>query len=294
MAAGGTARDGVRRVAAERGDGAALRSPFRTHVALPGDHGAWAFLLGPLVIGLCAGGRLGVASLWLGAAVLAAFLIRQPIGLAVKIASGRRGRQDLAAARFWIVAYGALGLAALAALVARGFGYLVVLGLPALPIFFWFLVLVARRSERRQVLLEVLATATLALAAPAAMWVGLGRPDPRGWLLWALVAAPSATSILFAHLRLAQRGWPERGAWPARLRAGAPVLALSAVAVAAVAALAAGGRVPSALVAPYLFRLAEAIEGTLRPAVGWKPRRIGFRLLWGTLGFTALFVWAWR
>ena len=30
------------------------------HVALPGDHGSWVFLLGPLLIGLFAGGRWSI------------------------------------------------------------------------------------------------------------------------------------------------------------------------------------------------------------------------------------------
>ena len=79
---------------------------FLRHVALPSDHGSWVFLLSPLLIGLFAGGRWSVASLFLIIAALAAFLIRQPVTTAVKIYSGRRNRRELPAAWFWIGIYG--------------------------------------------------------------------------------------------------------------------------------------------------------------------------------------------
>jgi hypothetical protein len=74
---------------------------FARHIALPQDHGSWVFLFSPLLIGLFAGGHLSQASLLLIIAALAAFLLRQPVTIAVKVYSGRRSRRDLPAARFW-------------------------------------------------------------------------------------------------------------------------------------------------------------------------------------------------
>jgi hypothetical protein len=65
---------------------------MRRHVALPADHGSWVFLCSPLLIGLAAGGRWTVVSVYLVVAALAGFLIRQPLTIAVKIYSGRRAR----------------------------------------------------------------------------------------------------------------------------------------------------------------------------------------------------------
>src|SRR5574337_856184 len=126
-----------------------VASRFRRHIALPTDHGSWVFLLIPLLVGLFAGGRWTPAILPLVVAALAAFLLRQPVTIAVKAYSGRRSRSDLPAARFWMLVYGLIGLLALAALFALGFWYLLVLALPAAPVFGWHLYLVARREERR-------------------------------------------------------------------------------------------------------------------------------------------------
>ncbi|HEX7976819.1 MAG TPA: YwiC-like family protein, partial [Anaerolineales bacterium] len=115
---------------------------FRKVIALPQDHGSWVFLLSPLLIGLFAGGRWTPATAPLIVAAFAAFLIRQPVTMAVKALSGRRPRQDLAPALFWAAVYGLVGAAAFAALVLQGFGYLLVLALPGLPVFAWHLLLV--------------------------------------------------------------------------------------------------------------------------------------------------------
>ena len=78
-----------------------MRSYFRKTIALPSDHGSWVFILSPLIIGLFAGGLWQGASFILIIAAMAAFLIRQPVTMAVKSISGRRPSRDLPAAIFW-------------------------------------------------------------------------------------------------------------------------------------------------------------------------------------------------
>jgi hypothetical protein len=270
------------------------RDLFQRHVALPGDHGAWVLLLGPLLIGLCAGGRWRTVSLYLTVAVLAAFMIRQPITLVVKAYSGRRSGDVLPAAWFWTAVYAAIGLLHVVGLVIRGYGYLLYLALPGLPVFVWHLWLVSRRAERRQWLVELLASGALALAAPAGMWVGLGRPDPTGWLLWCIVWAQSVTSIAHAYMRLAQRGLDRTPARPERLRMGAAPLVASLGALAVVLVLGLEGILPRWLFVPYALQAVEVIRGVSRPAIGLKPRAIGFRQLAVSTLFTVLFILTWR
>ena len=174
---------------------------FRRQVALPQDHGSWVFILSPLLVGIFAAPGFSPASINLIVAAMAAFLIRQPVTMAVKAYAGRRPRTDLPAARFWMVMYGAVLLAALAGLVAEGFFYVLYLAVPGVPIFAWHLWLVSRREERHRAGVEILATGVLALTAPAAFWVGSGRYDPAGWWLWVLTWFQSAASIVYAYLR---------------------------------------------------------------------------------------------
>ena len=193
-------------------------SIFLRHIALPQDHGSWVFLLSPLLVGIFAGGDRSPATAYLILASLAAFLIRQPITIAVKVYSGRRSRRDLPAARFWFAVYALLGLAGLVGLIALGHAYLLYLAIPAAPVFVWHLYLVSRRAERRQAGVEIVASGVLALAAPAAYWIGQGFPNPLGWWLFGLIWLQSAASIVYAYMRLAQRELSEIPDLKTRLR----------------------------------------------------------------------------
>jgi len=267
---------------------------LRRYIALPGEHGAWVFILSPLLIGLIAGGRWSSASAYLIIAAMAAFLIRQPVTIAVKAYSGRRSKRDLPAASFWIVFYTLFGSLPMIGLVLSGYGYLLYLALPGIPVFVWHLVLVSRRAERRQAGVEVVASGVLALAAPAAYWVGVGHPDPQGWWLFALSWMQSAASIVYAYLRLEQRELPDIPDRSTRLRMGRRALVYTSFNLGAVAILSMLKLLPSLLPLPYLLQWCESLWGTFYPAVGVKPTLIGLRQLFVSTLFTLLFIITWN
>lgn len=271
-----------------------MQTIFRRQIALPQDHGSWVFLLSPLIIGLFAGKSFSAASLALVVAALAAFLIRQPVTVAVKAYSGRRPRTDLPAARFWMVVYGTLVTLSIAELVVLGETYILLLAIPALPVFAWHLWLVSRRSERRQAEIEILATGVLALAAPAAYWIGQGGYHPLGWVLWVLTWFQSAASIVHAYLRLEQREWTSTPDLGTRFRAGWRAIAYTVFNLTVSLALGAFGIITGLVCLPYLLQAVETLWGTVKPAIGAKPVAIGVRQLIVSTEFTILFLLTWR
>jgi hypothetical protein len=271
-----------------------LQYIFRKHLALPQDHGSWVFILSPLCIGLFGGESWSTATIFLVLAAFSAFLVRQPVTIAVKAYSGRRSRRDLVPAFFWILVYGLVGLLALTGLVIQGFGFILLLGLPGLPVFAWHLFLVSKRSERRQMAVEVVGSGVLALAAPAGLWIGAGYPDPRGWWLFVLVWLQSAASIVYAYLRLEQRPLASIPPIKKRLAMGTRAFAYSSFNLGAVTILSLLSVLPILLPLPYLLQWTETIWGTLRPAVGEKPVAIGTRQLIVSTLFTILFILTWR
>ena len=268
-------------------------SLFLRHVALPSDHGSWVFLLSPLLIGLFAGNSRSLATIYLIITALAAFLIRQPVTIAVKVYSRRRNRRELPAAWFWIGIYALICALSLAGLLAQGFGYLFVLALPGIPVFAWHLYLVSKRAERRQLGVEIVGSGVLALAAPAGYWIGVGSLDPIGWLLLALTWLQSAASIVYAYLRLEQRDLDSIPELNTRLRMGQRALIYTSFNLLFVAALAVTNLVSPLLTLPYALQLGETIWGTLKPAVGKRPTAIGFRQLIVSSLFTLLFILTW-
>lgn len=266
---------------------------FRRTIALPSEHGAWVFLLSPLLIGLAVGGRWTLATTWLVVAALAVFLLRQPVSYLVKVLSGRRPTSDLPSAIFWCAVYGSLGLGAASGLWWLGFGFLFYLVLPAALVFVWHLWLISRRAERRQMLVEIVGSGILALAAPAAVWVAQGAPSWVGWELWALTWAQSAASIIYAYLRLAQRTLPVYPPVAERWRMGRWALLATAGNMVAAGLLSGLQLAPVALALPYALQFLETVWGTLQPAVGLRPVRIGLRQLLVSSLFTLLFMGVW-
>lgn len=271
-----------------------MKTLFRRQIALPQEHGAWVFLLSPLFIGLIAGKTLNAASLALSVAALAAFLIRQPLTMLVKIRSGRRPQSDLPAAWFWMALYGFILLLAVSGLLYYGYTTILLLAIPAGPVFAWHLWLVSRREERRQAGIEILATGVLALAAPAAFWIGQGAYDPIGWALWMLTWLQSAASIVYAYLRLEQREWQSAPNLVDRLRAGQRALAYTGFNLGLAAVLGALGVTPRLVFLPYLLQFTETLWGTLHPALGARPVAIGARQLVISTLFTIVFIFVWR
>jgi hypothetical protein len=266
---------------------------FLRHVALPSDHGSWVFLLSPLLIGLFAGGSWSTAVLYLIIAALAAFLIRQPVTILVKIFSGRRSQRDLPAAWFWIGVYSFIGALGLLGLVLQGFAFIFILALPGIPVFIWYLYLVSKRAERRQLGVEIVGSGVLALAAPAGYWIGVGSPDPLGWLLMILTWLQSAASIVYAYLRLQQRDLEQIPDVKIRIRMGRRALAYTTFNILLVLVLALVNLVSLLLLLPYSLQWLETIYGTLTPAVGKRPTAIGFRQLSISTLFTLLFILTW-
>jgi len=273
----------------------ATSSPIlRKHIAIPQDHGSWVFILSPLFIGLFAGGTFTLSSVFLCIAAMAAFMLRQPATILVKVFSNRRSQDELPAAVFWCGVYGTIALYSLFVLMRAGFDFIPYLAVPGVPVFAWHLWLVSKRDERRQINVELIATGVLSLAAPAAYWVGVGKYDPIGWWLWILVWFQTSASIVYAYLRLEQReqaqGPDRSGQWKMGWRAAlytsfnfASVLILSLFAV-----------LPRFLFIPYLVQWMETLWGITHPATGWKPTRIGIRQLIVSTIWTILFILTWR
>jgi len=262
------------------------------HIAIPSEHGAWIFLFSPLLIGLAIGG-ISKDSLPLVVAMLSAFLVRQPTTMLVKIISGRRSKNDLYASLIWFLIYSLVLLISLVVLILQKSIFILFLAVPAIPVFIWHLWLVSKRAERRQIWIEIAASGVLALAAPAAYWVGLQRYDSIGWLLWGLSWLQVAGTILFAYLRLDQRQLKERPPQKELLKMSHESFLFNTTLFAGVLILALMGWVPAYLPIAFLVQPMEVIWGTYHPAISVAPKKIGIRQLIISSLFTIVFIITW-
>ena len=223
---------------------------------MPAEHGGWAFLGEPILLGLLV--AWSPAGLLAALAAIAGFLARQP--LRVWLGDVRRGHRypRTVQARRAFAVLAVVSAAALAAAVALARGpVLLALGFSA-PLAAVALAL-DLSLRGREPAAEMVAPLALATAAPAIALAG-GWDPPAAFGLWGVLAARIVPSIVYVRARLRlDRGEP----------AGiALALALHATAVAAVAALAVAGLAPW-LSAWALVALLARAAWQLSP---WRPR----------------------
>lgn len=266
------------------------KSIWQRNIALPSDHGSWIFLLSPLLIGFFVGGNWSRAHLLLTTAAMAAFLLRQPAATIVKAYSGRKSRKDLRVAFFWFFLYGIIGASAVLGLIFQGYSYILWLALPGIAVFGWHLLLVSRRAERHQMGVDIIASGSLALAAPAGYWVGAGQPDSTGWWLWGLVWFQVASSIVYAFLRLEQRKLKEIPPPKQRWQLGQRAMAYASFNLVAAVLFSVLGWQPQWLWLAFMIQWLEVVWGIQNPAVQVKPTQIGFRQLFVSTLFTIIFI----
>jgi hypothetical protein len=235
-----------------------MRSVRLRPIALPVEHGGWALVGAPILLGLWV--APSVSGAWLGVAALAVFLARQPAGLA--LSDWRRGRRYPRTrwAEGFALGYALAALAALAcaAVTARGaFWPPLALAAPLVA------VQVAHDlASRGRALAAQVCGATASGAVAAAIVMAEGWPLRQAVVPWALLALQSLTAIVYvgARLRLA------RGAGAARW----PSLA------AHVAALAAAGASAWFGSAPWLGVVVFAMLA-VRAWIGLLPRSLATR-----------------
>jgi hypothetical protein len=263
---------------------------LRKHFILPAEHGAWIWWIGPLAIGVAAAGAWSADVLLLAGAVLASFLLRQPATILVKVRSGRRPSREARPALAWAaVDLALLGLGT-AALAARGHGGILVLAIPGVAVFAWYLLLVSRREERGQMGVEIVGAGALALAAPAAYWVCGGSNAALPWILWLLCWLQSAASILLVHFRLGYRKRETAPPFRERAREGWRALLYHGFNGALAVALALAGWIPALMAGSFLVMILDAVDAIARPPIGLPPTRIGLRQLVASSLFVVLSV----
>jgi hypothetical protein len=243
-------------------------------IALPVEHGGWAFLGAPILLGLWV--APSITGVWLGLAALGAFLSRQPLKLT--LGDRRRGKRyprTMWAERF-VLAYGAVALLAFGAAwltTEHAFWLPLLLAIPPAVVQLRF----DMRKQSRTLPAELGgAVALAALAATIAMAGGRGLG--RAILLWLLLALQAVPAIIYVgvRLRLARREPVSR----------TPTYVAHGVALVVAVGLAWLGAAPWLAATAFALLVARAIIGLLPRSLATPTPLVGVQ----ELGFSFLTV----
>lgn len=239
---------------------------------IPREHGAWAMLLTSLALGQAVAARLNPASPCLWLLVITVFCLREPLAL-------WRGKRPDKAVKRWTVAL-ALAALVLAGTLFRWYGVaFLLLALPAAVLF----VLHAewqRRGVRRSWQAELVGTAGITFAAPAAYYAATGSLGMAGISLWMALFAYFATQVAFVR-------WKLRA--PADRRLGRLSLLLQALVAAAFLGLGFAGIVPPGLFLAFIPGMIKAyLAAVAKVGRRQKVARIGWTEVLYSLMFFAL------
>jgi hypothetical protein len=163
---------------------------------LPREHGTWAWLLLPLVLGGAVAGRANLPVALLGVSAVFGFVARVPAELAF-----RRDAHRMANGA-WAILLGttaAAGVVALLTFYERW--WLLPLGVPVIvgPV----LVISFRGLRFRwRDFGELLVVASFSVLAPAAHYAALGSLEATGFSLWLLSALYGGSSVLYVRMLL--------------------------------------------------------------------------------------------
>jgi len=172
---------------------------LRFALKLPKEHGAWAMLYVPFVLGVAVAGRVNWQVLLLLLSATAVFISRE--SLLVYCRARARGRDATEAGRTLLL-YLALAAAFGSPLIfACNLFLLIPLGLVGAA-----LLLIngkqATRMEERSTTGEIMAIGGLTMTAPAAYYAASGRWDVTAFWLWLLSALYMASSVFYIKLRV--------------------------------------------------------------------------------------------
>lgn len=177
---------------------AVKKRPNLKSIALPAEHGGWGFLLEPVLLGLIA--AFSGAGVVLALGMLGAFLLHQPLKIALKDrAKGRRTERTGWAERFILLYGGTAGLIFAWLILSQDLGFLLplLLALPLIIWQFWYDLL----NQSRALIAELCGAVALGAIAPSIALLA-GWAFGAALVLWALVALRAVPSILYVRARL--------------------------------------------------------------------------------------------
>ena len=254
------------------------------------EHGSWAVVFVPLVVGIGVAGRFDTSELLLVCVVASGFMMYVPLQTILRHRLARQpsdGRQR--AARFWVSVFGAIGFVSSLVLVLAGFPLVLLFALLA-AIFFGGNFLLVRYFQKT-LTSDLIAVAGLTLGAPAAYYTASARIDEMAVSLWILNVLFFGSGIFYVHMKMHASGLKKQPmSLSDKFLVGRMNIFYHLILVIIVVGLSAVHLTPQLAILAFVPVIAHTMLGTARLSSRVRYKSLGFALLAQSLLFCALVI----
>ncbi len=243
------------------------------------EHGSWAVLFVPMIVGAVYMNTFSWNVVLLAFSSLGVFLSYVPVHTLLREYIGvRQGKEKIAAAKFWAVAYLGAGILFVLPLLAQGLWNLLFISILGALSFFGNFFLT--RKIQKSIPSDLVAVIGLTLSAPSAYYVSTKLLDVHALVLWLLNVLFFGCSVFYVHLKIqASKLRKEPGSLYENFFTAKLSVLYHFVVIALVRILVLNGLAPVMTVFAFLPMFFHAIIGTVRLGRRVKFKNLGFMLL---------------
>lgn len=257
---------------------------------IPKEHGAWAVLFVPMIVGVGSTGLWPGRVLLLALSALATFASYVPARILLRdrffVAQGRERVQQ---ARFWLIASFLLGLSFAVPLLMMGYWYLLPFG--AIGCIGFAVNFGLTRRFPKTITGDLVSVFSLTLSAPAGYYVVLGVLDQTAFLLWLLNFLFFGCSVFYVHMKIRAASLrKEELTWGERMSLGKLNLIYHVAVLAIVSVLAWRHFTPELAALAFVPMAVHAIYGTSKLSSQIRFKNLGFVLVGQAILFALMMV----
>lgn len=262
---------------------------FSERFLLPREHGGWAMLAAPVIVGFSsAGGVSPSVCILFSVGALAAYVLRRPLE---NLVTGKKTGREV---RLAVVYSLCAGIGFLPLIFFYGRSLLLGFSLPAgaaLALMLWL----GSRKLARSVGAEFLAIGILALGAPAAYYAASGTLPPEAGGLWFLHALFFMGPVFYVKMVVAgHRAFRDNSFLGGYGRARAGALAYHVLSIGLLYALTAVGVLPGAVLVPFIVAGIKVLWKSWAPPQAANLQHVGWTEVVSTVVFVLFIVSAYR
>lgn len=257
-------------------------------LVFPKEHGAWAVLLVPMIVGTAIADRFSANLLLLFLSALGFFLAYQPVQILLRnLRKQTMPDEKLRAAKTWAPAFLVWGVIPSTFLFLQGFWLLLPIGVFAFAAV--FLSFALTRNRPKSIGSDFAAVAGLTTTGLAAHYIIVGNLEIQGLLVWLLNVLFFGSSVFYVHMKIrASRLKKEVMTRQDKFLLGRYNLLYHIALLTVVAAFTSVPEAPVFAIAAFIPVSLHAFIGTVRLSPRVQFKRLGFFLLGQSVLFAIL------